>query len=194
MIKWNTIPEPVSFNPLKHHAGFIKKFSDKYSVVSEERILKEIIPELKHIGNSVADIYTGKLSPKDICREILTIMKKEGLSDEKHFIDWIGFPVKEYRKFSLSDKSQWVAKYLANNKRYFHIFPGRNDCHTIRSRGNSLKTAILFDILFDKGDIILRDLNSVRKMLALSPIVKIEAASGIINDIRLIQNLKPLQI
>jgi hypothetical protein len=187
MNNWDKIPEPVNFNPLKHHMGYIRSFSRECSVMSEDKIKREIIPVLRHLGTSVADIYTGKLNLDDIISEICLLREKENVMTEGSFLDWIGKTKKGYRKCSLSDASQWVIKYLEDNDRYFHIFPGRNlDC-TIRSRGNSLKTAILFDILYDKGDILITDLNSVRRMLGLSPLRSIESASSIISDIRMLQ-------
>ncbi|HOW39864.1 MAG TPA: hypothetical protein PL123_04920 [Bacteroidales bacterium] len=62
MISDYQIPEPVLFNPLKHHLGFIREFAgpdwDKQRKVSDN----ELIKELKHLGNSVMDVYTGKLN------------------------------------------------------------------------------------------------------------------------------------
>ncbi|MFP4489262.1 MAG: hypothetical protein ACLFN1_08160 [Bacteroidales bacterium] len=185
---YDKIPKPLNFNPLKHHLGYIRSFTSRCSLLDENRILSDIIPLLKHIGSSVADIYTGNLGPESISSEILLIMKQKDLTDEDEFINWINQSKKGYRKCILSDLSVWILKYLDNNPRYLHFFPGRNIEKTVRSRGNSLKTAMLFDILYDKGDILLTDLNDVRRMLALSPVRNIEAASGIISDIRLLQS------
>jgi hypothetical protein len=188
MNNWNNIPEPVNFNPLKHHMGYIRSFSRRCSLLSEEKMNRDIIPVLRHLGTSVADIYTGVLDLDDIVKEISLLREKENVMTKESFREWIGQSKKGYRKCSLSDASQWVLKYLDDNNRYFHIFPGRNLNCTIRSRGNSLKTAILFDILYDKGDILLSDLNSVRKMLSLSPLRSIESTSSIIADIRILQS------
>ncbi|MBN1388274.1 MAG: hypothetical protein JW965_07495 [Bacteroidales bacterium] len=187
MKNWNNIPEPINLNPLKHHMGYIRSFTSICSVVSEEKIRRNIIPLLKHIGTSVADIYTGKLDLPDIVREINLLREKENIKTEESFLNWIEETKKGYRKHKLSDASQWVIKYLDDSHRYFHIFPGRNVDFTVRSRGNSLKSAILYDILFDKGDILISDLNAVRKMLGLSPVRSIESAGSIISDIRMLQ-------
>ncbi len=188
MDRLEKIPQPLNFNPLKHHLVFIRSFISSCSLLDENIILTDIIPHLKHIGSSVADIYTGNLSPESISSEILLTMKQKNMTGEDEFIKWIRLSKKGYRKCILSDESVWVIKHLADNARYLHFFPGRNFEKTVRSRGNSLKTAILFDILYDKGDILLTDLNDVRRMLALSPVRNIEAASGIISDIRLLQS------
>ncbi len=188
MTEWNIIPEPFNLNPLKHHMGYIKSFTGKCCDITEEEIKKDIIPVLRHIGTSVADIYTGRLQLEDIIAEFNMLRRKKDLNSEESFLMWIAQSKEGYRKYSLSDSSHWVVKYLDDNHRYFHIFPGRNIEWTVRSRGNSLKTAILYDILFDKGDILLNDLNSVRKMLSLSPLRSTESASSIINGIRMLQS------
>lgn len=187
MDRLRNIPQPLNFNPLKHHLGFTRSFISFCSLLDENIILTDIIPHLKHIGSSVADIYTGNLSPESISSEILLIMKQKDLTAKNEFISWINQSKKGYRKCILSDESVWVIKHLSDNTRYLHFFPGRNIEKTIRSRGNSLKTAILFAILYDKGDIMLSDLNATRKMLALAPLKNIESASGIISDIRMLQ-------
>lgn len=184
----NNIPPPLNFNPLKHHLGYIRSFTAYCSLLDENIILRDVIPLLRHVGGSVADIYTGKLSPENVSSEILLIMKQEKIIAQDAFVIWIKLSKKEYRKCVLSDSSAWVIKYLAGKTRYMHLFPGRNIEQTVRSRGNSLKTAILFDILHDKGDIMLSDLNATRKMLALAPVKNIEAASGIITLIRMLQS------
>lgn len=182
------IPYPINFNPLKHHLGCIRNFASSTGNISENSLKRETIPLLKHIGNSVADIYTGEMSIPDIVSNLDKIILKEKISTRKRFAEWMEETRSGYRKITLSDESGWVIKYLSDKKRYLHIFPGRNIKHTTRSRGNSLKTAILYVILFDKGDIILSDLNAVRKMLSLSPLAGTGSAGSIINCIRLIQD------
>jgi len=188
MNELNNIPEPLNFNPLKHHLGFIRSFTNKCSSLSEEEVKKDIIPRLRHIGSSVADIYTGNLKTGEISAEFMNLRNEEKILSEESFANWISQSGKEYRKCMLPDSSAWIIKYLDGNARYFHFFPGRKVSSTIRSRGNSLKTAILYNILYDKGDIMLTDLNSVRKMVSLSPLKDTGAASGIISLIRLLQS------
>ncbi|HDZ41277.1 MAG TPA: hypothetical protein ENH59_06325 [Bacteroidetes bacterium] len=188
MHNWDNIPEPFNLNPLKHHLGYIRSFTSECSILSEEEIIKDIVPALRHIGTSVADIYTGSLHLEEIVSELNLLRKQEDILSQKSFMEWIAQSKKDYRKFRLSDSSLWVLKYLDDKQRYFHIFPGRNIELTARSRGNSLKTAILYTILYDKGDILFSDLNSVRKMLALSPLRNIESASSIITGIRMLQS------
>jgi hypothetical protein len=186
---WDNIPEPFNLNPLKHHFGYIRHFTYECSKLSEEEVAKDILPLLRHIGTSVADIYTGELQVSDIIEQLKQLNIKNGLLTEESFMHWIEGSKKGYRKYILSDSSSWVMKYLPDKNRYFHVFPGRNMELTVRSRGNSLRTAILFDILYDRGDILLSDLNSVRKMLSLSPLRSIESASSIISDIRMLQSV-----
>jgi len=189
MEDWNNIPEPINFNPLKHHLEYIRSFTENCSGLSEESVNSIIIPRLKRLGTSVADIYTGNLNVSDIIAEVNLLRKKDNIIEKESFVKWMEQVKVGYQKYTLSDSSKWVIKYLDDNNRYFHIFPGRNIEHTVRSRGNSLKTAILYVILFDKGDILIGDLNSVRKMLKLSPLRNTESAIGIISDIRMLQAL-----
>ena len=73
------IPEPFQFNPLKHHLSYIKEFiSGKLS--EEEGIdVKTLVKEVRHIGTSVMDVYTGSLSVQEICSEITDSLQKNRL-------------------------------------------------------------------------------------------------------------------
>lgn len=186
MERLKKIPQPLNFNPLKHHLGFIRSFIVQSSVQGEDIIRKEVLPLLCHLGRSVADIYTGALSPEQVGGEMLAFVETQGLTDKDQFARWINNNNQGYRKHYLSDSSVWVVKYLEDRDRYVHFFPGRNREKTIRTRGNTLKTAILYDILFDHGDVLLSDLNHVRHMLRLSPLRDTADVPGIISLIRML--------
>ena len=186
MNELNNIPEPLNFNPLKHHLGFIRSFIVQNSVPGQDIIRKEVLPRLCHLGTSVADIYTGALSLEQVSGEMLAFVRSQGLTNEDHFARWINNNNLGYRKHYLSDSSVWVVKYLEYRYRYVHFFPGRHREKTLRTRGNTLKTAILYDILFDHGDVLLSDLNHVRHMLRLSPLKDTSAVPGIISAIRML--------
>jgi hypothetical protein len=81
------IPEPVLFNPLKHHLGFMKGFIDYYTD-NESNNYKLPISELKHIGRSVMDVYTGLLQVDRICIEAEEILKKRALFKRDVFAAW----------------------------------------------------------------------------------------------------------
>jgi hypothetical protein len=164
------IPEPFLFNPLKHHLGFIREYIYQRTEGSHNISQKEMVKDLKHLGNSVMDVYTGSLLISDICSEVLFILIEKELSDKKYFAGWAGTGLKEFRIISLSDDSQWTLKYYDNCLRFVHIFPARGSQHTFRIKSNSLKSALLYNINIGKDFITGDDLNNVRSMLGLSPI------------------------
>jgi hypothetical protein len=78
-------------------------------------------------------------------------------------------------------------KYHDNEKRFVHIFPARNSQHTFRVKANTLKSAILYNILIGKDFITGDDLNRVRTLLNLSPVkdtVDTEAVTEMIEILR----------
>lgn len=187
MSEEQSISHPLIFNPLKHHLDYIKQYISG-APSSDTYINYNLIPSLKHLGSSVADIYKGKLSVKQVQKEILDYICKLKLEEKNDFRKWISSANNEYRKCILSDESSWVIKFLDENPCYIHLFPGRNANLTVRSRGNSLKTAILYNILFNKEDIILSNLNHTRLMLGLSPVRCTDSSSSLIRDILLLRN------
>lgn len=164
------IHKPILFNPLKHHLGFIKEFinyrieNDLYSDNNN------LIRELKHIGTSVMDVYTGSFTVEDICREVFEFLVKNKIAGRKEFSRWAGEKMKDFKIISLSDGSQWTLKFHENILRFVHIFPSRNSQHTFRVKSNTLKSALLYYRIIGKDFITADDLNKVRTLLGLSPI------------------------
>jgi hypothetical protein len=161
------IPEPVLFNPLKHHIGFIREF-----IVNEtdktKNDFQDCIRKLKHLGTSVMDVYAGGLSINNICREVELFLEHKILISRESYSLWAGENMDKFRIITLSDGSQWTLKYHDNEKRFVHIFPARNSQHSFRVKANRLKSAILYIILIGKDFITVDDLNKVRSMLGLS--------------------------
>jgi len=187
MISEHQIPEPVLFNPLKHHLGYIKDFANREfngGKYSESDILKQ----MKHIGNSVMDVYSGVLAVKNLCSEVLYFLKKNKLSDKDHFSEWAGMKADDYKLISLSDGSEWMIKYNDNISRYVHVFPSRGDSYSFRVKSNTLKTALLYHIKIGKDYITGDDLNRVRPLLGLSPVKNSANAEAIIEMIEIIRN------
>lgn len=169
MVTDNQISEPLLFNPLKHHIGFIREFT-----VSENDETKndfqDCIKKLKHIGNSVMDVYTGSLGINNISKEAGEFLEQKDLLKRDQYSLWIGNNLNDFRIISLSDGSQWTLKNYDNEKRFVHIFPARNSRFTFRVKANTLKTAILYNIIISKNYITGNDLNRVRSLLGLSPV------------------------
>ena len=163
------IPEPYLFNPIKHHLGFIKEFInlniDNYN--SDDQSLSKTI---RHLGGSVMDIYTGLLSTRSICKEAAEFLKKKDISGYESFSVWAGTRVDCFRIIRLSDDSQWTLKFHDNRRRFVHIFPARNSRYTFRVKSNTLKSALIYNIIIGKDLITSDDLNKVRPLFGLSPV------------------------
>jgi hypothetical protein len=182
----NQIPEPFLFNPLKHHIGFITEFIN-YETEETNNDLKGCIKKLKHIGNSVMDVYTGRLNIMNISTEIEEFLKQKVLFKRDQFSIWVGKNVTDFRIITLSDGSQWTLKDYNNEKRFVHFFPARNSQQTFRVKANTLKSAILYNIIIGKDFITGNDLNRVRSLLGLSPVrdtIDTEAVTEMIEILR----------
>ena len=189
MITDHQIPEPILFNPLKHHLGFIREFLYQKTEAEPDSGTKNLIRELKHIGTSVMDVYTGSLIIKSICDEVREFLAQKELSGRESFARWAGTKMNDFKLISLSDDSQWTLKYYDNSKRFVHIFPARGSQHTFRVKSNTLKSALLYFILIGKDFITGDDLNKVRPLLGLSPVKDAVDAEAITEMIEILRNI-----
>jgi hypothetical protein len=180
------IPVPILFNPLKHHLRFQRGFINQKA--GEPGIdIKNLIKELRHLGASVMDVYSGSITVSRICMEVGEFLNQKGISGKEPFCNWTGSEKSNFRITSLSDGSQWTLKYYENDLRFVHIFPARNSRHTFRVKANTLKPAILFNIVSGKDFISTDELNRVRVLLNLSPVkdnVDTEAITEMIEILR----------
>ena len=163
------IPEPFLFNPLKHHVGFIKEFINN-NIDKTGSDLKSLTKDLKHLGTSVMDIYTGSLSIRNICNEAEEFLKQKEILIRENYATWVGTKMDCFRIISLSDSSQWTLKFHDNPQRFVHIFPARNSQHSFRVKSNTLKSALIYLIIIGKDLVTVDDLNNVRPLLGLSPV------------------------
>lgn len=169
MIPDYQIPEPFLFNPLKHHLGFMRDYiAQKIDEYIPDN--KNITRELKHLGTSVMDVYTGNMTIKNICREMEEFLVNRNLNYLSAYSVWTGMTPDKFKIISLTDGSQWTLKFHNNNLRFVHIFPARNSPHTFRVKSNTLKSAMIYSILIGKDYITGDDLNKVRPLLGLSPV------------------------
>ena len=181
------IPELFLFNPLKHHLGFIREFINLKIEDESYTDIKNLIKELKHLGTSVMDVYTGSLSVINICKEVEEFLEQKYILRREPFSLWAGIKMNSFRIISLSDGSQWTLKYHNNEIRYVHLFPARSSPHSFRVKSNTLKSALLYYIIIGKDFITGDDLNKVRILLGLSPIkdtVDTEAITEMIEILR----------
>jgi hypothetical protein len=192
------IPEPILFNLLKHHIGFIKEFmmdcppaALKYQSGTgcPPAPLKGgvINNSLRRIGTTVMDIYTGTLTVSQICEEITEYLQVHNLSDIEKYSVWTGTNPENFRIISLSDDSHWTMKFQNDPRRYVHIFPSRNSKYTFRVKGNTLKSALIYQILIGKDMVTSEDLNKVRPLLGLSPVKSTADAAAIVELIELLR-------
>jgi len=180
------IPEPFLFNPLKHHLGFIKEFV-RSNIDSLQSDITRLSTDLKHLGTSVTDVYNGSLPTERICRELNESMIKSGTYSFESYFQWIGENPENFHITVLSDKSLWTLKYHNNTNRFIHFFPARSSPHTFRVKANTIKSAVLYNIMIGKDMVTGQDLNRIRPLLGLSPIkdsADIEAIHELIEIIR----------
>jgi hypothetical protein len=182
------IPEPILFNPLKHHLGFIREFVMRQADADENSSDRDLIRDLKHLGSSVMDIYSGGMSVSNICNEVLDFIFYCKLTDRNPFSVWAGAKTDDYRVVPLSDGSQWTIKYHNNISRFVHIFPARGSRYSFRVKSNTLKSALLYNIKVGKDYITGDDLNRVRPLLGLSPVRDTVDTEAIVEMIEILRN------
>lgn len=182
------ITEPLLFNPLKHYLPFIKDFISHNISNPGSTGTPQIIRQLKHLGTSVMDVYTGKLSQGKIFNEITEFLNLRNLNSKEHFAEWVGTDCSNFRITTISDGSQWTLKYHENEKRYVHIFPARSSPFTFRVKSNTLKSAILYLILIGKDFVTEEDLNRARALTGLSPIKEIADSEAVAEMIEILRS------
>lgn len=171
------IPLPVTFNPHKHHFGFLKQQIEAWKNLP----WTEVEDDLLLIGINLIDLYCGKLPIEEICRQCLQFSEKEGLTSAEKLKNWLG--QKEFRKIRLSDNSDWIIKQGLDSDRFLHIHPAKYSPFTVRVRGATLKTVVALYVITgnrNKNQLELQLVNQVRsEKLGLSPIKKLEKGKGI---------------
>jgi hypothetical protein len=163
------ISEPILFNPIKHHLGFIKEFMNR-NIDNNNTDILALKKDIRNIGRSVMDVYTGRMPIKTICNEVGDFLRMKNITESESFAKWAGVGVECFRIIRLSDNSQWTLKFHDNQLRYVHIFPARSSQFTFRVKSNTLKSALVYNIVIGKDLVTGDDLNKVRPILGLSPV------------------------
>jgi len=169
---------PITFNPWKHHFGFLRDQIRKW----KNQDWDEVDNELLCIGNNLIDLYYGNLSVDIILRESNEYFREKGITSADKLEEWL-HPL-EYRKTVLSDNSLWIIKRGTDSRRFIHIHPAKNSPFSVRVRATTLKTIIALKIKADPevnhDDIDLNTVNQIRiSCLGLSPIKNLEKGKGI---------------
>ena len=180
MLHFDNIPLPILFNPLKHHLGFIKDYIDQNQNSKEHLNNQTLIKDLKHLGGSLMDIYSGALSSDLVIDEIMKFIETNHLIDKDLYIKWAGKDPKELKTIELSDASKWVLKYSEN---------ARYSPHSFRVKANTLKSAILYIICIGKDYITEEDLNIARAVAGLSPVKDVVDAEAITEMIEILRGV-----
>lgn len=181
------LPEPIIFNPLKHHLSYIREYIGKRLRSENLYDIVNLVKELKCIGTSVMDVYKGSLKVQDICKESVHFLGSHDLKDRLGFADWVGMYYYNFKIITLSDTSLWMLKYNDDTSRYVHLFPARMSPHSFRVKANTLKSAIIYYIVIGKDYITREDLNSARALIGLSPVKSPEETEAIIEMIEILR-------
>ncbi|MDU1889795.1 MAG: hypothetical protein E6767_03825 [Dysgonomonas sp.] len=144
----------ICFHDFKHHLH-----SDiNWLIENESKWNEEVDLQLKSIGDSVLDYYTGILSPEQIKEEVYIYLQDQNLLEKNVYDSWIRGN-SGYREIVLSDGSTWVLRTI-NKQSFIHIHPGRRSKYTLRVKANTLKT-VLCALLFEDIDLFKFDLNLI---------------------------------
>ena len=157
-----TIPVPLLFNSIKHHAGFIKYFIITKSNSSES--LETVSKELTIVGHSLTDLYYGSLTPAMIAREIIDYLESKSVSGIDGYKLFLAAESGEYSITGLSDSSNWVLRLGNDGERFVHIHPGKYTVNTKRVRALTLKSAILATIFLKRNKLLVANLNLVNQI------------------------------
>jgi len=173
---------PIIFNCWKHHAGFIAE--QIKSASSGNRSLPENIPAmLIKIGDSLFDLYTGSLTPREINEHIIFKLKKDNHYEKTGYSGWINDAKKQYRIIELPDNSLWTLRMGKLKNKYIHIHPAKYSIHTIRVRSLTLKTTIavlIWTNIYGGTPFELEVINNIRqKILSASRIKSVTPDQGI---------------
>jgi hypothetical protein len=166
---------PVLFNTFKHHAGALRA---RIAALAEQgpAALAAMGERLAVLGTKLMDLYTGRLTPRDISARVIEQLWEAGRLELSAFRDWIagqeGYAVLSFAE----DESRWVLRLGDEAGRYIHLHPGRWSPATVRVRANVLKTAflVLTHTRIHGSDPMDRDvINEVRRdLLGLSPVAE----------------------
>ncbi len=135
------VKPPVLFNGWKHHLGYVCKVTVEFSAYTDIPA-KNIFKELKAIGNSQFDLYTGKYCEAEIREKIIEHLNKNNISNKSNYFNWIESENKRFKTVAIGDGSIWTMLRGNIKSYYIHIHPARYSPHTMRVKANPWKSAI----------------------------------------------------
>lgn len=168
------IPEPVSFNPLKHHVNEILAFLTN----SSGEMINLLISSINH--NNV-DLYSGSYTSTRICNMVIEKLENSGLLDQDNYFTWLA-EGGGHQFVELNDKSVWILLEGDDENRFVHIHPAKFGAYSLRFRGSSLKT--IYRILsypdLKAPKLQLEIVNKARQEIGLSPVKRLVPGKGIV--------------
>lgn len=179
------VPPPFTFNPLKHHLGYIRDLINKTETEDSKENFFRLI---NGIGPQLTDIYYGGYSLSQILQSIKSQLCNLCSFEKEKYEKWVDNSGKHYNFLELEDHSKWTFRLGEKEGRYIHFHPARLSC-SVRIRGTTLKTALALKIIAKENTSLYSDtdyINTIRKnALNLSPIkdVKHFTAIGKIMDL-----------
>ena len=211
---FHIVPEPLLFNCLKHHAGYVAEFIRSFDDPARPAVKKPGSPGIKDhcgkfeaetgkrlreeliiIGKSQMDLYTGRLSPGRIAEEITVYLKSKDLLKKEKYLSRISEASSSFIETRLSDSSVWVLLPGKMPGRHVHIHPGRHSPLTMRIRSETLKTAIAvlcYCNRYGKDHSDLDVINEARtKLLELSPVKEVNPGRGLGRMIEILTHMPP---
>jgi len=178
---WHT-EEPVTFNLMKHHRVFAEGLKSHFSPEKLPELLKVL-----NLGNNLpCDYYFGVLNPDEIIGQVKDDLQERGVFLPKKYRKWLLNTPEKFRNVRLSDGSEWTLLLGKTLPKYIHVHPARYSPHTIRVRFLTLKTALLFVLLYPHESPDYEMLNQIRTThLHCSPLKAGSDISHISQAIRL---------
>lgn len=188
------LPFPVLMNPLKHHAGYIIDYINRIEIISAAGVEK-LKTDLKEIGKSQMDLYSGNLSLEEIAEGIKLFLNSNHLLEKKAYILWLNSSGQRFRTITLMDGSKWILLPGNLPVRWVHIHPARYSPFTLRVRSDTLKTAIAVICYCNNYGPGYPDLNVINQtrinLLHLSPMKEISPEKGTGKLIRILSGKIP---
>ncbi len=165
---------PVLLNGWKHHQHFLLDQIRRW-VNKPEQLFPLFVAKLQLLGESQFDLYSGKLLPEEISRDISKTLKGFDVYEPEAFRNWIERSTQLYWQITISDGSEWTLRQGDLPGYYIHIHPARHALYTSRLKANptrsALSTLVLAAMRKEKPGMVL--LNKVRtEYLGLSAVTK----------------------
>lgn len=188
MVYKDFIPEPILFNPWKHHKGYIREALNTIKI-KDERDIKDFTKKLNIMGNSLSDLYTGSMSVQQIVNHIIKEINEVKVTDASSYKEWLHNENRDYKIIKLPDSSTWTLRYGNEKERYIHIHPARYSIHSVRVKSISLKTASLLVLWAKSFGSSLEDIKLINKLRVnyhnASPLKTFSSNSGLGKIIKL---------